>query len=79
MRPERFPGDTQLHALSFIITYGSCRGAESTVKTLDDQEDKVLYGDLDPLLYVSDDEEIRFGCTVRFRELKGPKEDDSEL
>lgn len=70
---------TQLHALACVLTHGSCRGWEVVFKSLEDLNDKVLYRDLDPFLYVDDNDEVRFGCRLRFRGLKGRKDDESQL
>lgn len=50
---------TQLHALTCLLAYGSCRGGEMMFKSLDDLSDKVLYRDLDAFLYVDDADEVR--------------------
>lgn len=49
------------------------------MKTLEALDDKVLYKDLNPFLYLDDAEQIRFGCVIRFRGRKGQKSDESKL
>lgn len=50
-----------------------------TMKLFEEMDDKVLYRDLRPFLYLNDDEEVKFGCMIKFRGLKGKKQDDSQL